>query len=42
MTPGVDKILMQEEYESTLEGDVNLDKKIVKLHELLAYEELIL
>ena len=44
ITPGVDKIPMQEEYENALEGDDDLDKKIVKLGELneLAYEDLIL
>ena len=43
-TPGVDKFPTQEEYESTLEGDEDLDKKIVKLGELneLAYKDLIL
>ena len=43
-TPGVDKIPMQEEYERALEGDDDLNKKIVKLGELneLAYEDLIL
>ena len=42
-TPGVDKIPTQEEYKSALEGDKDLDKKIVKLGELneLAYEDLI-
>ena len=41
--PGVDKIT-QDEYESALEGNEDLDKKIVKLGELkkLAYEDLIL
>ena len=44
MTPGVDKIPMHEEYEEALEGDDELDKKIVKLDELneRAYEDLIL
>ena len=32
-TSGVDKIPMQEEYESALEGDDNLDKKIIRLGE---------
>ena len=43
-TPGVDKIPTQEEYDEALEGDDDLDKKIVKLGELneLAYEDLIL
>ena len=43
-TPGVDKIPTQEEYENALEGDDDLDKKIVKLGELNepAYEALIL
>ena len=43
-TPGVDKIPMQEEYESTLERNEDLNKRIVKLGELneLAYEDLIL
>ena len=42
--PGVDKILTKEEYKSALEGDEDLNKKIVKLDELneLAYEDLIL
>ena len=40
----VDKITTQDEYENTMEGDTDLDKKIVKLDELneLAYEDLIL
>ena len=39
-TPGVDKIPTQEEYDEALEGNNNLDKRIVKLGELneLAYE----
>ena len=43
-TPGVEKIPMQEEYESALEGDEDLNKRIIKLGELneLAYEDLIL
>ena len=43
-TPGVDKSPMQEEYKSALEGDDDVNKKIVKLGELngLAYEDLIL
>ena len=43
-TPGVDKIPTQEEYDEALEGNNNLDKRIVKLGELneLAYEDLIL
>ena len=42
--PGVDKIPTQEKYESALEGDEDLDKKIVKLGELneLTYEDLVL
>ena len=44
MTPGVNKIPTHEEYEEALEGDNELDKKIVKLGELneLAYKDLIL
>ena len=40
----MDKISIQEEYENALEGDDDLNKKIVKLCELdeLAYEDLIL
>ena len=40
----MDKIPIQDEYENALEGDKDLDKKIVKLDELneLAYEDLIL
>ena len=43
-TPGVDTIPTQEEYDSALEGDDDLNKKIVKLGEFneLAYEDLIL
>ena len=43
-TPGVNKIPMQGEYENALEGDEDLDKRIVKLGELnkLVYEDLIL
>ena len=43
-TPGVDEIPMLEEHESALEGDEDLDKKIVKLGELneLVYKDLIL
>ena len=43
-TAGVDKIPTQEEYETALEGNEDLDKKIVKLDALkeLAYENLIL
>ena len=43
MTPGVDKNPMQE-YDDVLEGDDDLDKKIIKLGELneLAYKDLIL
>ena len=43
-TPSVDKILTQDKYESALDGDEDLNKKIVKLSELneLAYEDLIL
>ena len=42
--PGMDKIPTQEEYENALEGDDDLNKKIIKLGELneLAYEDLIL
>ena len=42
--PGVDKTLTQDEYESALEGDEELHKKIVKLGKLneVAYEDLIL
>ena len=42
--PGVDKIRIQDEYESALEGDGDPDKKIIKLGELnkLAYEDIIL
>ena len=41
---GVDKIPTQDEYENAMEGDTDLNKKIVKLGELneLAYEDLIL
>ena len=41
---GVKKVLTQEEYENALEGNEDLDKKIVKLGELneLAYKDLIL
>ena len=41
---GIDKSPMQEEYENALKGDMDLDKKIIKLGELnkLAYEDLIL
>ena len=43
-TPGVDKIPTQDEYESALDKDEDLNKKIIKLGELnkLAYEDLIL
>ena len=43
-TPGVDKLLTQEEYESALKGDDDLDRKIVKFGELneLSYEDLML
>ena len=43
-TPGVNKIPTQEEFENALEGNEDLNKKIVKLGELneLAYEDLIL
>ena len=43
-TPGVDKIPMQEEDKSSLEGDEDLNKKILKLGEWneLMYEDLIL
>ena len=43
-TPGVEKIPTQDEYESVLEGEEDLEKKIVKLGELndLAHEDLIL
>ena len=41
-TSGVDKIPMQDEYKSALDGNIDLDRKIVKLGELneLAYENL--
>ena len=41
---GIDKSPMQEEYENALKGDMDLDKKIIKLGELneLAYEDQIL
>ena len=32
--PGMDKIDTQDEYENALEGDMDLNKKIVKLCEL--------
>ena len=43
-TPGVDKIPMQEEYDSALEGHDDLDKKIIRSGESneFAYEDLIL
>ena len=31
---GMEKILTQDEYKSTLEGDIDLNKKIIKLGEL--------
>ena len=42
--PGMDKSPTQDEYESALEGDGDLDKKFVKLGELnkFACEDLIL
>ena len=42
-TSGVDKILMQEQYEHAFKGDTDLDNKIVKIHWLneLAYDHLI-
>ena len=41
---GIDKIPTQDEYKNALNGDTDLDKKIIKLGELneLAYEHLIL
>ena len=41
---GVDKVPMQEEFEEAQKGDMDLDKKVVKLNELneLAYKDLIL
>ena len=43
-TSGVDKIPAQEEYENALKGDMDLNKKIIKLGELneVAYCNLIL
>ena len=43
-TTGVDKIHTQDEYKNALDGDIDLDKKIIKLGELneLAHEGLIL
>ena len=40
----VDKIPMQSDFERTLEGSTDLNKKVVKLRKLneLAYEDLIL
>ena len=41
---GIDKIPTQNKYENSLEGEMDLNKKIVKLNELdqLAYEDIIL
>ena len=41
---GMEKILTQDEYKSTLEGDIDLNKKIIKLGELskLDFEDWIL
>ena len=41
---GMDKIYTQDEYENAMEGDMDLNKKVVKLDELneLAYEKLTL
>ena len=41
---GVDKIATQDEYKNALEGDADLNEKIIKLGELneLVYEDLIL
>ena len=41
---GLDKVSMQDEYENAVEGDTDLDEKVVKLGEWneLAYEDLIL
>ena len=41
---GVNKISTQDEYKNALEGDTDLDEKIIKLGEFneLAYEDLLL